>query len=1438
MSVAMVPVVPRAKLGSLTSERPPSSPIDIAQCTVCFLGGQARHFGVAAVAGREGYFVVQLRDAGGSPATLTPGETAIYATCADPAVQILRQVPYDVGAYKVTYCTETAGDFQVQVMLASWKTKAVVPLGAPLTVTVQPDLPCRLQCKLRPPPTYHVGEEGHLVVEVYDRFLNPIRGAMLSVQTNTKGLQLLPVEPLAAEGSPGHYRLPFYTERSHKYILKSYIVGNAGIAYPEPFELPVYILMPLPAPLASWNCLDDPQQQRTGTTGVTGTLTFHKRDRFGNRINADVFNKTENDDAFCLRCADPALTLHPATTEDASTFCIAYDATEAKTYILHLGLGDVLLDVGPLSLVIHPQPASALHSFIELPVPCAWAGTPGVVSVWLLDQYGNPTNTEDPQNPVRVMVQGETEPLSLTFEEPERWEGPPDSPLGVQSNMGTVQGDLQAIVNNRLHTRQPIVTCSGPSEETPPPAPLWLQFDCGQRPQRFVKCRVFAVCDTAAIRWALEYSDDAERWLRCATLLQVDGWCTSQWPYCGEHRFWRLVCESPHIHGEPCPCPYPHPTAEPWAWCSVEWYVPVLGKAYGRYTKPRAKLYGVNMQIGNELIRQCSELRGSQTFPLWVNNVLAPGKSVVELPNPPEQLVVRPEMSLLVTLKDSSGHQRLVGSEEELQLLQVLVTDPGLQRIGVVLVNNNNGTYTATFDGRRAGNYTLEVRYGDVAIPSPTGFTMLPAAVQVSNCAFLGIDKTYEEVKRLEVEIQRRRAEHDQVEAALLVRPASPTSLRSPTGSPTSNSKSRKGKGQTPNSKGVKIPKTTHSLAQAAQATSPSNVEMTELDLDRKYVDGLQGGVVGRQSRFRILARDQFFNHCSPQGVGMEEFRVTVSAKTQAPQDLVDGVVGTGMQTLQAEVVYEADGYYGVWYTLTRAGAYTLSIEYVMGEEPVAMQQFEVCMSAAKVHAESCKLLKKATRPTSPKREPRRLQVPSGEAFAMVLLVQDCYGNPIPHEDSTVFQGTFQTPWKSAEEDRQRRQQAEAAAQLQRERDEAARLAASTGQDRPPSAKPDSPQPEEVDPTNVWEPVLHEPRVVITPDRTQGPGIYTITTTAYTQGRYILHLEYDGVRIMAQKFSCVPSAPVASKSRVVSLSAEVSVCIECTQRTAIYYCRFCRQAFCGPCWTQRHTNRHRQHHVQTVIGVDDQKWKAGDWVTFGILTRDKYDNNVSIHENSSTAFEVTLEYIPRIVEPKTKEAKGKKKSVSIPFVVQFPDGTSWPVELLGSELILHLKRKILEQAGIPVVQQQLEYNGKVLDDQRSLADCGVAKDAAVTVEKVDPVPFDQVPGDCTNQGKVVWRVEFPVKGYGQYCLQLKIGSGLAAKNLHRFMLEAPFEEPKGKAAQQKLIDEMQWTVEHYKSLLGLPHNAERLQQADTDPAVDGSGAAEEGPRSPVVPRSP
>ena len=43
-------------------------------------------------------------------------------------------------------------------------------------------------------------------------------------------------------------------------------------------------------------------------------------------------------------------------------------------------------------------------------------------------------------------------------------------------------------------------------------------------------------------------------------------------------------------------------------------------------------------------------------------------------------------------------------------------------------------------------------------------------------------------------------------------------------------------------------------------------------------------------------------------------------------------------------------------------------------------------------------------------------------------------------------------------------------------------------------------------------------------------------------------------------------------------------------------------------------------------------------------------------------------------------------------------------------------------------------------------------------------------------------------GHGQ-CRQCALWPAL---HTQRFRLEAPFEEPKGKAAQQKFVDDMQW----------------------------------------------
>ena len=85
-----------------------------------------------------------------------------------------------------------------------------------------------------------------------------------------------------------------------------------------------------------------------------------------------------------------------------------------------------------------------------------------------------------------------------------------------------------------------------------------------------------------------------------------------------------------------------------------------------------------------------------------------------------------------------------------------------------------------------------------------------------------------------------------------------------------------------------------------------ADIEHSELDLDTRYLDGLIGGVVGRKSRFRILARDHFFNHCPPVEGSDEEFHVTISTVVGR-----DG--NSDFEPMAAEICYENDGYYGVW---------------------------------------------------------------------------------------------------------------------------------------------------------------------------------------------------------------------------------------------------------------------------------------------------------------------------------------------------------------------------------------------------------------------------------------------------------------------------------------------------------------------------------------------
>ena len=87
--------------------------------------------------------------------------------------------------------------------------------------------------------------------------------------------------------------------------------------------------------------------------------------------------------------------------------------------------------------------------------------------------------------------------------------------------------------------------------------------------------------------------------------------------------------------------------------------------------------------------------------------------------------------------------------------------------------------------------------------------------------------------------------------------------------------------------------------------------------------------MVGQKFRFRILARDEFYNHCNVPQAG--QFQVTVTP-VEFPKGFEETVPPTN-----AEVVYEKDGYYGVWYTVLKAGKYALDIHLKRG----------VCLGAA-----------------------------------------------------------------------------------------------------------------------------------------------------------------------------------------------------------------------------------------------------------------------------------------------------------------------------------------------------------------------------------------------------------------------------------------------------------------------------------------------------------
>jgi hypothetical protein len=626
-------------------------------------------------------------------------------------------------------------------------------------------------------------------------------------------------------------------------------------------------------------------------------------------------------------------------------------------------------------------------------------------------------------------------------------------------------------------------------------------------------------------------------------------------------------------------------------------------------------------------------------------------------------------MQIAISLRDKFGFQRLAGSDHELKQLHVKIKDPAGKPVTAELANHNDGTYTATFDGCMAGTYHLEVKFAHEAIPAPSEFTMIPAPTDSKNCVFLGINGNYEEIKRLQDRTRELRALYEREEAERL---GTEVGVTEPVG------------------------------------VDPADIEHAELDLDKKYADGLQGGVVGQKFRFRILARDEFYNHCNVPQAG--QFQVTVTP-VEFPKGFEETVPPTN-----AEVVYEKDGYYGVWYTVLKAGKYALDIHLKRDEQLVHMKQFEVSMASSVVHAESCKLLSNSHPGEG---QPCR----SGEALEMLFSVRDQYGNPILHseEANKNFTGWFDTPWASA-------QTGDVSDQQTTSQDAA---------DKPPA--------EGVDPTNVWEPVMHQPTVEIAPAADQAEGVYKVVCTAYTMGAYVVHLMFGDTEVSLYPFEVVPTEAVAAKCKVISLAEELSTCYECDRRTAMYFSRQGNQAYCDPCWTVHHQNKHRVAHQRTVIGVDNKRRRAGETLTFGILTRDAFDNNVVVENGASDTLQVMIEYREYQQEPKArKDGKGKKKAQVIPCQIKNLQGLMYAMDFLASDTVASVKRKVWEKDGLPSNVQKLVCEGQAMDDAKTLADYHLVKGSVIDVELCDE--SHKFKAQCTNKGQGTWQVNFEVLG--------------------------------------------------------------------------------------------
>lgn len=78
------------------------------------------------------------------------------------------------------------------------------------------------------------------------------------------------------------------------------------------------------------------------------------------------------------------------------------------------------------------------------------------------------------------------------------------------------------------------------------------------------------------------------------------------------------------------------------------------------------------------------------------------------------------------------------------------------------------------------------------------------------------------------------------------------------------------------------------------------------------------------------------------------------------------------------------------------------------------------------------------------------------------------------------------------------------------------------------------------------------------------------------------------------------------------------------------------------------------------------------------------------------------------------------------FVV-LPSGETITIDTEGSDSILAVKGKIQAVTGIPVDQQQLMFAGKILVNDRTLADYNIQKGSTLQLLPLDDVPGSQSP---------------------------------------------------------------------------------------------------------------